>query len=447
MLKQRSKFLNICHANACSLYRKTSFFSELLCNSNISVFCVTETWLNDSHSDAMLCIPGYRILRSDRDRGNKRGGGVCIYLANHLKFKLLSKSAAGSKLEFLCIELHTSHGSAVMVCVVYNPPRNNDLTALTHIFESYSHRYSDIIITGDFNINTNPRNICANRANFLNAVNDHGLHVVNNFNTHFSPVPTTTPSCLDLFIVGNAANAVMFDQLDISVSHHDMIVMSYNLPHTPPSANKTFSRSFKNIDIAYLHADCNQLGWADIFYLPDPDAQLRVITDLLLQLLETHAPLREIRQRPVERRSRFLENLTLERDMAHKQWRRSRLSGDWDIFKLLRDRVSKHETEEIQKRHSSLFSPALSSKELWRNINRLGIKNDKSRGPALFSSTALNTHFIGNSGSSRNLSADVPHDRTQQTAHLNSHSDDFSFRNATSDEVFAMWCKIARSRC
>ena len=47
---------------------------------------VTETWLTDAIPDAALHISGFTIVR--RDRSNRRGGGVAIYIRESLPFKI-----------------------------------------------------------------------------------------------------------------------------------------------------------------------------------------------------------------------------------------------------------------------------------------------------------------------------------------------------------------------
>ena len=47
----------------------------LALNTNAAVIAVTETWLDNIICDNEVCIPGYIIQRTDR---NRDGGGVCI---------------------------------------------------------------------------------------------------------------------------------------------------------------------------------------------------------------------------------------------------------------------------------------------------------------------------------------------------------------------------------
>ena len=49
---------------------------------NIGVAIVTETWFTKNHNDQCTTVPGYCLLRKDRDR--KKGGGVDMYVRNDI---------------------------------------------------------------------------------------------------------------------------------------------------------------------------------------------------------------------------------------------------------------------------------------------------------------------------------------------------------------------------
>ena len=52
--------------------------------SNLDLFALNETRLDNTISDGLVNISGYDIVRKDRSR---RGGGVCIYLRTSINYK------------------------------------------------------------------------------------------------------------------------------------------------------------------------------------------------------------------------------------------------------------------------------------------------------------------------------------------------------------------------
>ena len=48
---------------------------------------LTETWMKSHPEDSAVSLPGYTLFR--RDRKKQRGGGVAVYVRNHLKATIL----------------------------------------------------------------------------------------------------------------------------------------------------------------------------------------------------------------------------------------------------------------------------------------------------------------------------------------------------------------------
>ena len=63
------------HLNTRSLLPKLDELRLLAANTKVAVIGITESWLDASVTDAEVEIPGYLIVRHDR---NRTGGGVCI---------------------------------------------------------------------------------------------------------------------------------------------------------------------------------------------------------------------------------------------------------------------------------------------------------------------------------------------------------------------------------
>ena len=77
----------ICMSNVRSLCNKMDEISILLWTNkdfqrnSALFFC--ETWLHDGVSDTAVKLPGFQLIRADRDTeasGKSKGGGLCFYL-------------------------------------------------------------------------------------------------------------------------------------------------------------------------------------------------------------------------------------------------------------------------------------------------------------------------------------------------------------------------------
>ena len=83
--ENKFEFPVIYFANARSLQNKIDELSCELKSNKVDIAIISETWLNEPIPDQLLNIDGYQILRNDKT--NKRGGGVCIYVKQNMKFK------------------------------------------------------------------------------------------------------------------------------------------------------------------------------------------------------------------------------------------------------------------------------------------------------------------------------------------------------------------------
>lgn len=106
---------------------------------------LTETWLNDNHSDEDIVPESYKIIR--RDRPN-RGGGVAVVLNTHTTTILLDQIEDH---ESLCLQLNV-FGNTIILIAVYRPP-SSEVEFLTKLYDySLKHSKNHLIIAGDFNL-------------------------------------------------------------------------------------------------------------------------------------------------------------------------------------------------------------------------------------------------------------------------------------------------------
>ena len=73
------------HLNTRSLLPKM-FENRLLANkTNASIIGITESWLDNTVNDSEISIPGYCVVRRDRDRN---GGGFCVYVKSDMAYNV-----------------------------------------------------------------------------------------------------------------------------------------------------------------------------------------------------------------------------------------------------------------------------------------------------------------------------------------------------------------------
>ena len=123
----------------------------LLCQHNLRVLGITETWLVPAVHNATLPYCGYDIFRADRET---RGGGVMILVDNKYESQLIS-SKTSHGIELLHIWIKRPFTAPVNVFCIYRPP-DGPLADFLDTFHSnilpLSMHDQQIVVLGDVNI-------------------------------------------------------------------------------------------------------------------------------------------------------------------------------------------------------------------------------------------------------------------------------------------------------
>ena len=130
------KGLNIGHLNVQHLMNKLDTIKIL--TNQLHIFGLCETFLSDVVSDAELQIANYKIERKDRQ--NKRGGGLLLYLNENVPYKRRIDLESG-QIESVWIEVRFSNSKSFLINFSYRPP-----SSLQSWIDSYEIQISNALI-------------------------------------------------------------------------------------------------------------------------------------------------------------------------------------------------------------------------------------------------------------------------------------------------------------
>ena len=163
--------------NAQSIRNKTEQFKAMIASEELDIIGITETWIQEKTKDFIgeYEIPGYKLFK--KDRLNKKGGGVMLYVKNHLnptEFKI--------KTEYEVIGANiNSLGKNMSVLVIYRPPHQTqelDEELYRQLGQEVNNKLS--VLMGDFNaaVNWNTMNSksCTEGNRLLEFVSNEFLH-------------------------------------------------------------------------------------------------------------------------------------------------------------------------------------------------------------------------------------------------------------------------------
>lgn len=255
---KHSDLLNVIHINAQSLNNSVHFseFSHIFSDSGIDVITVSETFYNDS---SLIDVPNYKVFNANRQ--GRVGGGVAIYVANHLPAKILfSTSNDGHEPEYLFIEI-TCQASKILCVCIYRPPDIGHMDLFVTDLYNYLPNYKYVILCGDMNAgfgSGSEETVMIEES--LQMCNLTPIAFNNTYRTHYCETNLDViASNIDDFIVEYGQTPAP------GFSYHDLIyaVFDVKIPHRTKSA--VYYRNFKGINKDHLCSDFDNAPWHQVF--------------------------------------------------------------------------------------------------------------------------------------------------------------------------------------
>ena len=178
MVKDQTK-LSLLHLNVRSLPKNFDAFNEYLqcIKHQFSVIGLSETWHTDASCD-LYSLLGYECI--SRNRINRRGGGVALYINNAIQCKERPDLCIFNdyvECVFVEISFHCSGKSQnAVVGILYRPP-NTSMAEFNdncmNIFDVLKTERKPCYIMGDFNINLFNYESHSDTTDFLNLMFSH----------------------------------------------------------------------------------------------------------------------------------------------------------------------------------------------------------------------------------------------------------------------------------
>ena len=385
------KNFNVVHINAQSIPAHFPDLVSSFSNANIHAILVSETFLKPFLPSSSFSLPNFHLIRNDRI--GKGGGGVAIYLRNHIPFSILSKSDSkySESAEHLFIEVLIGRAK-LLLGVFYSPSLHIDyFDGFENILELFVSNADHTIIMGDFNTCLIKNDVRAKR--LLNIINSSNLNTLPSKATHY--FPNCSPSLLDLSFVSSLHHVESHGQFPAEgFSYHDLIYLSYKI--RPPKLRPTvvMRRSFKNFKNDLFLKELNSIDWNSIFNVGTIDEKLELFNSLLTELFDKHAPFRPIKLKhlPAPWLTQEIRALMLKRNRAKCKYKLNPSDINLTKYKHLRNRCSKVcRDAQRQYIHSSIENSKPS--KIWKFLQTLGIGRQPSTISHNLDLDALNGFF------------------------------------------------------
>lgn len=372
------KGFKIASLNINSLLKHIDELRLILTKSEIDVFAINETKIDIYVTDNEINIPGYTVIRRDR---NRFGGGVAVYIREVYSF-CERKDLNVDCLEMISIEICKPRNKAFLISAWYRPP--NSEIELFNAFEIFLSKCDDenkdLLVIGDINCNMlkSPQDSNTKKLVFLSA-----LYNLEQLIKEPTRITNTSSTLIDLIFTNQPNNISNSGVIDLGMSDHSLIyaVRKIIMPKYRQVRSKV--RNFKRFNDNDFVQELSAIPWYLITQCVDPNNSWQIWKSFFLECLDRHAPLiyKSIKQNSIPWINSDIKKLMRSRDFHKKRAKKYNSQIHWDKFKSKRNKVNseikKAKIVYYQTKFSEL-SLAKDMKKTWSLVNTLLGKGGKS---------------------------------------------------------------------
>ena len=372
------KGIHLVHLNMRSLYCRNKFdmFKQQLLNSNIDVFCISESWLRESLTSNIIDIPGYKLSRLDRNWSEnnniKKGGGLCMYINQNIEFSnsdICKLNCSSKDIEIQWMVLKFLKMRDMIIANVYRPPQGNVKNCCKYIrscldeFDNMAKK--DIFLLGDFNINIIKKSSTECK-DLLNLMSSHGFKQYINETTRFG----TNNVCIDL-IFTNCDYIKSSGTLDLNYSDHQAVFITKKKNNFINKKMKFFGRSYKNYNAETFKEKLRNLDWTNLFEIENPNTAWDILIGNIIEILESICPLKEFSVNEYKEKwmNRDLMELIIDKDLALKKAKKTKKQEDLSCARKIRNKtgkiIEKAKTDFLE---NEFINSKGDPKRFWKNI-------------------------------------------------------------------------------
>lgn len=391
------RVLKFGHLNVRSLVAHFDELSRVVVDGKYDVFGVSETWLSEQIPNAAITIPGYNVVRRDRQT---RGGGVALYLAQGLKYICeRDMGIVDNDVEQVWVRLLFNSYACSFGCI-YRSPASNVCAFLDNLCSTLCclQGITDYLYcAGDLNINMLDFNSTYTER-FNTLLEELSLSQMINSPTR---ITTNSSSLIDCLITNNPDGCINQASIPMHMSDHNLVQCDITISDSRPIPITKFCRPISNIDAYSLKGDLSRLPLYAIYHITDVNQKVHFLNTHLLALLDFHAPVRSLRlHRPFAPWLTDTIKLMMSlRDRALSRYKRTKLIAHFDYYKSLRNLT----TSAIRREKKSFLNSTFVTSDVkssWRLLSKLQIVNrSKPTVPAHLDDVGnINDYFVNSVG-------------------------------------------------
>lgn len=401
--------VDLCYVNTQGLLNKGEIFDILTSQNNIDVLCFSEHWLK-SHEIDLVFFKGFK-LASYFCRENKLHGGSAIFIKDKYSCKnvpSINSLAVEEIFEVSCC--HVAELNSLIVCFYRVPNianRSKFFELLNSLLSIAFSMNTDIIISGDFNIDFNSGSEVA--SDLCSLIYSYGLHIIFS-NVITRPGIIKEGTCIDNIITSIHPSRTHSNIIDLGCSDHLSLNLSVNIglninSQSEIGQNSKWVRSLEVHNLIEFIKCLKNTNWIPVYCLNSANDQFEKFFDMYLWAVNLSFPLKNVKHNNVQTKKNpvhkwFTSELNNLKSQVEKL---SFLSRHSSCPKIKQDfnRIKYKYRQEIKKAKLSFNNKVVSRavnrpKQIWKIIKDASSVNSSAsyQIPTSLNSDIFNDFFV-----------------------------------------------------
>ena len=350
----------------------------LMAKYQFDILAINETKLDQSVDSGLVSINQYTLVRLDR---NINGGGVALYIKNHINYKLRG-DIVPTNLEMMTIEISKPKLRPIIIATWYRPPQSpvSAFSEFENFLKAVDAEGKETLIVGDINCDiaeTSIDPLCSS-TKFL-----YDAYQFSQLITDYTRVTDRSKTLIDHLLSNEPQNIVDSGVIKICISDHYLIYGIRKFQTIKSEPKYIESRRMKNFDAQLFVSDLQNAPWGLINECNDTNEMVSIWEKIFTDILDIHAPLRK--QRVKNKASPWLtseiKKLMHKRDYLKKKSISNKSKATFEAYKRVRNKINAEiKRAKVNYLNKEIDNDNQNSWHTWRAINTLLGRKSKVTG-------------------------------------------------------------------
>ena len=295
--------LSILHVNCRSIKSCFANLKDYISSLeyDFQLICISESWLNDDNVHDLM-LDNYNV--EYKNRANKRGGGVMIYINKKLDYQVCDEltESIDNIHECISIELQNGSNKNVIISCIYRAPGNSiDLfnEQIVALFNKVNFNKTYYLV-GDLNINLLNSETHSPSRDFVDLLFSKGMIPLINNPTRITCDSATLIDNIFTNCIESKTNGILIN--DISDHLPIFTISSQSIKTSNKSPEARYKRVTKIENLNNFANDLQDIHWEQVLDNNNVDKAYDSFINTIQSRFELHCPIKKVKNKNITRK-------------------------------------------------------------------------------------------------------------------------------------------------